>query len=258
MEKTQGGWKVIMIALAAVILPIVVIGLFTDGANKNSGKAATSSPTILFTEMPVAVTVLQTQRPIVPTTVPTIFASSQTVLSLISQTPTETPTITSSISSTNTPNITSTRTITNTIAPSPTKDCLVDVPSLLGKDVFQVEQILGPTILITPNDDYDDHTGGGEYRDYQIGDYLTFISFDKSGIARIFTVLDGLEQEGYSLNQWQEILPRFGVNIGSFPDKQEPAAFYWTNYQGLFIGMAADGTSGFPVWTVKIAQKGYE
>ena len=139
-----------------------------------------------------------------------------------------------------------------------TTTSLVNVPSLLGKTVAEVESIIGKTILITPNDDNDDSTPGGEYRDYNIGDYLIFISYDKNGISRIFTVLDGLESDNYSLQDWKILLPQFGILTNSEPDNKAQTLYSWDNQNGVYIGIASFSTKGYPVWTVKIAQKGYE
>jgi hypothetical protein len=139
-----------------------------------------------------------------------------------------------------------------------TTPTLVDVPSLLGKTIAEVESIIGKTILITSNDDNDDSTAGGEYRDYYIGDYLVFISFDKNGISRIFTVLEGLEAEKYSLQDWKILLPRFGIYTDSEPDRKAQTLYSWSNQNGLYIGIASISSKGYPIWTVKIAQQGYE
>ena len=145
---------------------------------------------------------------------------------------------------------------TNTPLPStatPTAiESLVDVYSILGKPVNEVEAILGSTILITPNDDNDDNLSGGEYRDYEIGKYSVFVAYDKNGIARVFQVMDGLSDENYSLTQWEQILPQFGVYINTPPERTAPLAVYWDNYNGYFIAVAGD-----PVWTVQIAEAEY-
>jgi len=131
-------------------------------------------------------------------------------------------------------------------------DLILDVPGVLGKSVVEVENILGMTILVTPNDDNDDILAGGEYRDYMVGKYWIFLSFDTNGIARGFQVLDGLADENYFLNDWNKILPRFGLNVTVPPNEEAPAAIYWNNYEGLGVAIAASSTSGRPVWTVQI------
>ena len=75
---------------------------------------------------------------------------------------------------------------------------------------------------ITPNDDSDDNLAGGEYRDYEIGNYVVFVSYASNGIARVFQVLEGLSDDGY------------------------------------FIAVVASSTSGKPVWTVQISEAGYQ
>ena len=73
-------------------------------------------------------------------------------------------------------------------------------------------------MLITPNDDNDDNLAGGEYRDYEIGNYVVFVAYDKNGIARVFQVLDGLSNENYSITEWDLILPKFGFFLGHHPN----------------------------------------
>ncbi len=136
--------------------------------------------------------------------------------------------------------------------PTESIEILIDVYSILGKPVNEVEAIIGSTVLITPNDDHDDNLAGGEYRDYEIGKYSVFVAYDKNGIARVFQVLDGLSNENYSLTQWNQILPQFGVYINTPPERTAPLAIYWDNYNGYFIAVVGD-----PVWTVQIAEAAY-
>jgi len=163
---------------------------------------------------------------------------------------TEKPTEVSTIVLTNTPKPTNTPLLS---AATPTAiESLVDVYSILGKPVNEAEAILGSTILITPNDDNDDNLSGEEYRDYELGKYGVSVSYDKNGIARVFQVMDGLSDENYSLTQWEQILPQFGVYINTAPERTAPSAVYWDNYNGYFIAVVGD-----PVWTVQIAEAEY-
>ncbi len=180
----------------------------------------------------------------------------ETITPTITLMPSKTPTSTTTPS--RTPTSTTTPSKTPTITLTPTTSPVVNVPLLLGKTVFEVERVLGKTLLITPNDDNDDRTAGGEYRDYQIGNYLVFISYDRYGIARIFTVLEGLKAENYSLQQWNLILPKFGLYVSQQPDLKASALYQWNNQNSLYIGIAAQSAKGYPVWTVKIALVGYE
>ena len=140
----------------------------------------------------------------------------------------------------------------------PTTEPLVNIFNILGKPVGEVEQILGASILVTPNDDYDDRFSGGEYRDYNLSNYTVDIAYDKNGIARVFQVMDGLSAENYSLDQWNIILPRFGVYLNENPSRKALAAIYWDNYHDYFIAVVASSTKGQPVWSIQIAQVGYE
>ena len=145
-----------------------------------------------------------------------------------------------------------------TIEPAPIVEPLVNVLDILGKPVNEVESILGSSVWITPNDDNDDNLAGGEYRDYEIGGYVVFVAYDSNGIARVFQVLDGLSDENYSIMEWDQILPKFGVFLDSPPQREVLAAVYWDNYAGYFIAVVASNTSGKPVWTVQISEAAYK
>jgi hypothetical protein len=132
-------------------------------------------------------------------------------------------------------------------------ELIVDVSQILNKSVPEVEAILGPTVLITANDDNDDPFAGGEYRDYQIGKYSTFVVFDRNGVSKLFQIMDGLSVENYSLEDWESLLPRFGMNVQSSPDKSAPAALYWYDFQEFGIAIIAENINGAPVWTVQVA-----
>lgn len=150
---------------------------------------------------------------------------------------------------TNTPTNTS---LPPTITPTAIQP-LVNVFNILGKPVNEVEATLGSTTLITPNDDNEgDLSFVKEWRDYQIGQYSVFVAYDENGISRVFQVMDGLSDENYSLAQWEQILPQFGVYINTPPERTAPLAVYWDNYNGYFIAVA-----GEPVWTVQIAEAEY-
>ncbi|MBT3313357.1 MAG: hypothetical protein HN390_01970 [Anaerolineae bacterium] len=198
--------------------------------------------------VPVAILIPSTPTPETSTTPVAQIETSPPITQ--TETPIEIP-----LSATNTPEPTyapppSTATATEIIS-------LLDVFNILGKPVNEVEAIVGSTILVTPNDDNDDNLSGGEYRDYIIGEYSVFVVYDKNGIARVFQVLDGLSDENYSIDEWNLILPKFGVFLSSAPEREAPAAVYWDNYDGYFIAVVASGASGSPVWTVQIAEAEY-
>jgi hypothetical protein len=141
-----------------------------------------------------------------------------------------------------------------TLVPAP--EIIINVAEILNKTVAEVEAILGTATYVTPNDDNDDILAGGEYRDYEIGKYGFFVSFDRNGIAKGFQIMDGLSDEDYSLDDWGLLLPRFGLVIQSPPDESAPAALYWYDYQGYGIAVAAENMNGTPVWTVQIEDAG--
>lgn len=135
---------------------------------------------------------------------------------------------------------------------TPTPEALIAVFEVLGMPAEKVDNVLGPTILITPNDDGDDNLDGGEYRDYKIEHYTVTVAFDKNGIARVFQVWEGLSAKKYALSQWREILPQFGVHISSSPDRTARAAVHWDNYNGYHIAVF-----GNPVWSILVAEAAY-
>lgn len=141
---------------------------------------------------------------------------------------------------------------TSTAKTTDTIVVIVNAPQLLGKTVSEVENILGAATLITPNDDNDDNLAGGEYRDYQVDRYTVMVAYDKTGVSRVFQVMDGISDENYALQDWNIILPKFGIQIGISPDREAPLAVYWDNYNGYFIAVAGD-----PVYTVQIAEYEY-
>lgn len=164
----------------------------------------------------------------------------------------------STIIPTSTQEHTPTEQSSQTIEPSPTIEPLIDVFSILGKTYPAVENILGPTVLITPINNQNDILSGGEYRDYEVGDYIVFVSYDRNGIARVFQVLEGLSDKNYSITEWDLILPEFGVFLSSPPDRKAPAAVYWDDHNGFFIAVVASNSSGKPVWTIQISEAAYQ
>lgn len=63
--------------------------------------------------------------------------------------------------------------------------------------------------------------------------------------------MDGLAEDGFSLDQWALLLNRFGLLVTDSPDVEMPAAMRWNDFQGYRIEIIAMGLDG-PVWTVKI------
>jgi hypothetical protein len=173
-----------------------------------------------------------------------------------SGTPKPTATITLTPTIRNTVNFTEILRNTVTMRPSSTP-VFINVPEILGKTTTEIEAVIGSTIEINPINDPYDSLSGGEYRDYLIGAYWFFIGYDEDGIARIFQVLDGLESSNYSIREWNQILPIFGMDVRTLPNRTAPAAVYWDNYNGFFIAVVASSSSGSPVWTVQIAQASY-
>ena len=250
--KYQGGtFRMKNLNIVLLFLGLVLVGCSTATENPSATQTA-------FQEAVIAeVTKLASSNTDTPIPTSTQTHTSTPILSL-SPTVTLTPFPTQKEQPSQTPEPSPMVEPSSTIEPSPTIKPLVDVLGILGKSVNEVEGILGSSVWITPNDDFDDNLAGGEYRDYEIGGYVVFVAYDSNGIARVFQILEGLSDENYSIMDWDQILPKFGVLPGSPPDREAQAAVYWDNYDGYFIAVVASSTSGKPVWTVQISEAAYQ
>jgi hypothetical protein len=167
---------------------------------------------------------------------------------------------TSTLSSNPNPEVAAASSLTTptlTALPTFTNSSIVDVPSILGASVNTVESTLGKSTYRDLSTDPADNIPGGLYRYYQVGKYSIYVAYDSKEVARAFGVLDGLSDENYSISDWRILLARFGLNVAASPARDAPAAAYWDNYCGYYVAIAASSTSGYPVWTVRIALAGY-
>ncbi len=136
-------------------------------------------------------------------------------------------------------------------APFPT-GIIVDATEIIDLPVEEVEKILGEPYNITPLTKNLDAAvpNGGESRDYVMGKYNLWVSYDLNGIARGLQVMDGLLDEGYSLDDWPFVLLRVGMEVVEQPDVEGPVALHWKNAHGYNIFIASD--EYFKIYTVKI------
>jgi hypothetical protein len=182
--------------------------------------------------------------------------------SITASTSTSNPTNTA-LSFTNTPEI---KTLEPTSTPNPTKTILpktntpeissnviIETAKIIDSPVEKVESILGSSTetLSLGIGDVEEVPDGGESRTYVLGKYTIWVNYDKQMIAKGLQVVEGLENDGYTLDQWPIILERIGVGYVGAPDIVAPAARRWTNAQGYAIMIAANKSGGV-VWTVRI------
>jgi formylglycine-generating enzyme required for sulfatase activity len=136
-------------------------------------------------------------------------------------------------------------------------EIIVNVPLLLGSSVSEVQAQFGAPIEITPADvgSLASIPGGGETRTYRTGVYGFYVDFDRAGAARGFQIIEGLQEQGYKLEQWGSILMRFGFSP-SLPDVEAPIALHWNDFEGYHISVFANAEQGVAgsVWSVSIYQ----
>ncbi len=139
-----------------------------------------------------------------------------------------------------------------------TPDIIIDVKVIIGLSVTEIENIFGTGTEIDPINSSNccglvEFPDGGESRTYYIGKYSFYVFYDSSWIARGMQIVEGLAEDGYTLDQNQLILSRIGLNVTSPPDIDAPAAKHWLNYNGYTISIAASSAGG-NVWTVQIVK----
>lgn len=130
---------------------------------------------------------------------------------------------------------------------------IVDVPSVLGKPVAEIENLYGKGFDILPLQIGDPIVpDGGEARTYRQGKYTLYIFYNKAGIARGMQMVRGLEEDNISLGNWNSLLARFGLGVYQSPERETTDARYWDNFNGYRIAILAAKPNG-PVWSVQIA-----
>ena len=136
-------------------------------------------------------------------------------------------------------------------APFP-KEIIVDATEIIDLPVEEVEKLLREPYNITPLTKNLDAAvpNGGESRDYVMGKYNLWVSYDLNGIAKGVQVIDGLLDEGYSLEDWAFVLLRVGLEVVEKPYAEGLYALRWKNTLGYNIFIASD--EYFKIYTVKI------
>ena len=130
---------------------------------------------------------------------------------------------------------------------------IIDAAAVIGSTLFQLEKHLGNPTEVVPLGigAAEEVHDGGESRTYKIEKYSISVTYDKSGVAKGLQIIDGLLENGYSLEQWPLILSTLGMTVISSPDVEAPAARRWNNYIGYGIMIAANQLYG-DVWTVRV------
>lgn len=165
-----------------------------------------------------------------------------------------TPTTSEAVALSETPYSVSTNTPLPLVAqPTVNSEIIIETAKIIDATTQQVEEMLGSSTETLPIDisQVEEVPDGGETRTYVIGKYTIWINYNKQGIAKGLQIIDGLLEDGYSLDQWSIILSRIGVGFVGFPDIEAPAARRWTNANGYAIMIAANKIDG-NVWTVRI------
>jgi hypothetical protein len=130
---------------------------------------------------------------------------------------------------------------------------IIDAAAVIGSNFRQLEKYLGDPTEVVPLGigAAEEVPDGGESRTYKIEKYSICVTYDKAGVARGLQVIDGLLENGYSLEHWPVILSRLGMTVVSSPDVVAPAARRWKNYVGYGIMIVANRLNG-DVWTARV------
>jgi len=146
-------------------------------------------------------------------------------------------------------------------------DLIVDVPSILGKGVAQVEEILGePVEAWRAGEPGSPLPGseGGEWRVYRQGQYLIDAVYDGGGVMRKFMLgasYEHLHEEGYRLDSSAlRLLDRLGMTAHlpqPEPDRQvggpgSAQAWHWYDADGYVIIMMVHPDTSYRVYLVEI------
>ncbi|MBK6433231.1 SH3 domain-containing protein [Candidatus Amarolinea dominans] len=246
----------IMIALGMMILLQMACGQ-TSRTSDEKSIAATVAKQVRATltaeaqrsaaNTAVAVAPSDTPKP-TETTAPTATsAPTETPAPTATDTPTSLPT--------DTPVPTDTPTVTETPTADNTNDLIVNAPAILGAKVAEVEGTLGKPLDIVQIDrgSVDAIPEGGESRTYKIQEYLLYVDYDKTGIAKGVQLFSGLEKYNYALSEWPVILRRVGVDfIAEPPDVSALIAVAWTNVNGYAVRVETDAIGG-KIWSVWVS-----
>jgi len=231
------------------VLAVITLSFIMPCACGGLGLAVASSSSLAFTPTPTIV-MAAPEATALPSPTKTLAVLSPTetqgaISTPLHETSTPVPSLTV------TPHGTSTPTPTQT--PTENLSLIVDTSKVIGAPVSRVEQMLGRPLEVASFGigEIAEVPDGGEMRTYQVGKYTLWVAFDKQGKARGVQIIEGLSEDGYSLEQWPIVLERMGVGYVGAPDVKAPAGVRWTNAYGYTIWIATNKIGG-DIWTVRI------
>jgi hypothetical protein len=130
---------------------------------------------------------------------------------------------------------------------------ILDVAAVIGVHVSHLERFFGEPLEVEPLGigAAEEVPDGGESRTYRTAKYSIYVTYDKQGIAKGLQIIDGLLEQGYSLEHWPLILSKLGMTVLGSPEVNAPAARKWKNYVGYGIMIAANRPYG-TVWTTRV------
>ena len=242
------------------VLAVITLSFIMPCACGGLGLAVASSSSLAFTPTPTITVTATPEATALPSPTKTLAVLSPTETQGATSTPlheTSTPVPSLTVTPHGTPTSTSTSTSTSTPTPTqtPTENLslIVDTAKIIGAPVSRVEQMLGRPLEVDSFGigEIAEVPDGGEMRTYQVGKYTLWVAFDKQGKARGVQVIEGLSEDGYSLEQWPIVLERMGVGYVGAPDVEAPAGVRWTNAYGYTIWIATNKIGG-DIWTVRI------
>jgi len=122
---------------------------------------------------------------------------------------------------------------------------IIYVANVIDTHIDDIEQYVGAPneMSVRPVGSGEEIPLGGATRRYDYQGYLLSINYDNKDIAKGVRI-EGLEQEGYSIDSWFEILMRFGMSVRESPSDRSIIAVIWRNYLGYRISVAMNKVGG--------------
>jgi hypothetical protein len=137
-----------------------------------------------------------------------------------------------------------------TLTPAPS--IVLDVNQILSKERTVIEKTLGKPLFtndIKPktNEMLDK---GGKSSTYGINDSAVEVYYSNERSAGVD--LQGFNLKDYTLEQWQEILPQFGIKMSSKPDDTGDSYLRWTTTNTRYWLSGSNGSvNRLRVWQIE-------
>lgn len=141
-----------------------------------------------------------------------------------------------------------------TIQPTATTvPVVLDVPSLFGKTSADLDKMLGKGTNPLPLEvnEAPEMPKGGRSLDYTFQGYTFTVFFDQDGKVGGFMLTEGLDGKGYTIDQAEEVLQLFGINVKNPPDGKTIGLVNWENEQGYLLRVLAFGRDQ-PIWSIQV------